>query len=177
MRKIVLFGVFLAVTSLPLPAKAEFGHHGGFDAAFTACIGLGTDMATGSVPAFFRFSHERVFIGLETSIVFPYGFGANFLMYVYNGPRVGVHILDPGIFYSWGEKEISAPEMPRAFDITAGAGVEVHINDWLAVTVDWRVFLPNPFRVMPDYADYGLRAFGEALKGGQLWLGIQLVLY
>jgi hypothetical protein len=177
MRKIALmFVAFMAVTALSSSARAELGHHGGFDATFTAAVGVGTDGRTGGIPAFFRFSHERSFVGLEASFVAPYGVGANLLFYVYNGPRISVHIIDPGVFYSWGS-EISAPSMPREFDISAGLGAEVHINSWLAVTLDWRVFLPDPFHIIPAYADYGLRSFGEAVKGGELWLGIQFVLY
>ena len=177
MKNFVVFCAFLAVTSLSLPSEAEMGHHGGFDATFTTGVSIGTDGRTGGVPAFFRLSHERVFLALEASLVAPYGIGVNLLMYVYNGPRISVHIIDPGVFYSWGGMEISAPSMPRAFDISAGAGMEVHVTDQVAITLDWRVFLPNPARVIPDYADFGLRAFGEALKGGQVCLGAQLVLY
>jgi hypothetical protein len=178
MRKKSVFMVFLMVTSLSLPSEAETGHHGGFDAAFAVAAGVGTDGRSGSFPVLLRLSHERVMVGVEASFVTPFGVGLNALFYVYNGPRFAIHIIDPGIFYSLGEGfEISSPTMPRAFDISAGAGAEVRINDWLAVTLDWRVYLPDPFRVIPAYADYGFRAFLESVKGGQLWLGVSLTLY
>lgn len=179
MRETVVMVVFVVAISFASPSEAEWGHHGdgGMDISFMTGVTIGTNGQSGGIPVAFRFAYERVMLGAELNLIAPYGIGANVLFYVYNGPRFSAHIFDPGIFYSWGSMEISVPTMPRAFDISAGAGVEVHIADWLTVTLDWRVFLPNPFRVMPDYADYGLRAFGEALKGGQLWFGVQLSIF
>lgn len=181
MKKFVVFaafGVFLAATSLSLPAEAEWGQHGGLDISFATGVNIGTDGRTGGIPAMFRFVHERVMLGLELNVMVPYGIGANVLFYVYNGPRFAIHVIDPGVFYSWADGlEISAPSMPRALDISAGLGAEIRVNDWLAVTVDWRTYLANPFRVMSDYADYGIRSFIESLKGGQLCVGLSLALY
>lgn len=130
MKKIVMLGVFVVATLFSLPSEAEWGHHGGLDISFATGVSVGTDGRTGVIPVLFRLSHERVMLGLELNTMIPYGIGANLLMYVYNGHRVSVHILDPGIFYSWADGlEISAPTMPRAFDITAGAGAEVHVTD------------------------------------------------
>jgi len=92
MRKIavfVAFVAFVAVTSLSSPAQAEWGTHGGFDATFTTAS---TSARTGG-PGVRRSSvlAREVLVGLEASLMVPYGVGANLLFYVYNGPRSRAH--------------------------------------------------------------------------------------
>jgi hypothetical protein len=177
MRKIVVFGVFLAVTSLSLPAQAEMGHWGGMDISIAAGISLGTDGETGGIPITFRVAHQRVMLGIEVRMITPYGIGASALFYVYNGRYFAFHIFDPGVFYSFASMEISAPEISRAIDISAGAGVEIRPAEWMAITLDWRIFLPNPFSVIPDYSGFGEFGFVDAVKGGQVCVEISFVLF
>lgn len=144
-----------------------------FECLLIAGIGINTGMAThGTFYGAFRIRYlERIPLALEVNVILPYGIGANLLFYFYHDNRIAVHFIDFGIFYSW-RGEMSAPWMPRNYDMTVGAGIEVMIARNLAITFDWRVFLPNPPHVIPYYADWAISAFSEAAKGGELWLGI-----
>lgn len=177
MKKLIVFAVWLFVFIGPDIAVAEIGPRG-FDVNLIVGVGTSTDENVRiTEPMVFRFTYlDRLAFGLEVGFIMPYGFGTNLLIYVYRDNRIALHIFDPGIFWSVGP-EISAPYLPRAFDITVGAGIEIRINEFLSIIADWRVFFPDPFRVVPDYADFGIRAYLDAVKGGELWVGVSFTLY
>ncbi len=107
---------------------------------------------------------------LEINAVIPCGFGVNLLFDVFRSDRLRVHLLDLGVFWN-AFKPVSVQRLHRQFDLTAGLGVDVRVWRTLSVSADWRVFLPNPMTTLPDYADFALPMYREALKGGQLWIG------
>lgn len=145
----------------------------GFECTLVAGFGFNTGSADhGTFLGAFRISYlERIPLALEVSFVLPYGIGTNLLLYLYHGDRVNIHFIDFGIFYSWW-RDMSSTWIPREFDLTVGCGLEVKVSEGLMITLDWRVFLADPFHVLPNYADFGLRAYGEATKGGELWFGV-----
>jgi hypothetical protein len=109
-------------------------------------------------------------LAVETGAVLGYGLGANLLVDVLRAGRLRVHIFDAGVFWSrW--RPVAVGRVRRAWDLTLGAGTEVRVWRKLSVTLDWRTFLPNPYRVLTDYGDFSRLVYGEALKGGQTWLG------
>ena len=143
----------------------------GFECVLVGGFGMSLeDPSILSVLVAFRLSYlERIPLALEVSGIFPYGFGANLLIYVYRDERVLIHLIDFGIFHALG-REITAPHISRDFDLVFGAGIEVVITPHFLVTLDWRVFLADPFSVLPNYADWGIHAYEKSARG-VLWLG------
>ncbi len=106
---------------------------------------------------------------LEVSAVIPYGLGFNVLTDIVQTDRVRVHLFDLGVFWN-AYMPVSVQRIKRDFDITLGAGVDVRVKDRWSLSLDYRLFLPNPITTLPEYADFALPVYGEALRGGQLWL-------
>ncbi|MEA3272563.1 MAG: hypothetical protein U9P90_02745 [Patescibacteria group bacterium] len=182
MKHIVVVLVCLSVlsftfTSFAEEASAPFVSQGGFEMSLVSGAGVNLkDLENCSVFWALRLSYlPRVPFALELNAVLPFGVGANLLIYAYRDDIVRVHLIDPGIFYSWFS-DISAEWMSRELDITMGAGIEVRVHPRLFVTLDWRVFLPNPAEVAPKYAEWGLLSYEEAAWGGELWIGASYIL-
>jgi opacity protein-like surface antigen len=110
-------------------------------------------------------------LALEISAVIPYGIGANLLTDVIQTDRVRVHLFDIGIFWN-AYMPVSVSRIKRDFDLTLGAGIDVRVKDSWSLSLDYRMFLPNPVTVLPAYADFALPIYTEALRGGQLWLSV-----
>ncbi len=106
---------------------------------------------------------------LEVSAVIPYGLGLNVLTDVVQTDRVRVHLFDLGVFWN-AYMPVSVQRIRRDFDITLGAGVDIRLKDAWSLSLDYRLFLPNPITTLPVYADFAMPIYGEALRGGQLWL-------
>jgi hypothetical protein len=109
--------------------------------------------------------------GLELNVVPGYGAGANLIT---DALRVGCfrwHLLDIGLFRNFW-KPVSVSRVNRQWDVTFGTGLEARLWHRAYLTLDWRVFMPNPYRVLTDYGDFSRLVYIEALKGGQAWLGV-----
>ncbi len=112
-------------------------------------------------------------LGLEFGFYAPWGVGANLLLDVYRSDRVRVHLLDPGVFYSWDQElRIVRPDVERAVDITFGLGVEWQFADRWWLTVDCRMFLPEPTKTIGWYGDFARRIYANAAAGVQTWVGV-----
>lgn len=112
--------------------------------------------------------------GLELNFVAPGGLGANLLIDVVKFWRLRVHLIDPGIVWNL-TGPASVTRVKRDFDLTLGAGVDIRLNRELAVTVNWRMYFPDPFSVISRYGDFARPVYAEAAKGGQLWFGLARV--
>jgi hypothetical protein len=108
-------------------------------------------------------------LALEISAVIPNGFGANLLFDIVQTDWVRVHLIDVGFFWN-AFQPVTVQRYKRDVDLTLGLGVDVRIKDGWSVALDWRLFLPNPITTIPAYADFSYPIYGEALRGGQLWL-------
>jgi len=110
-------------------------------------------------------------VGLEAGIVLPSGVGASAFLDVFRTKNLRVPIIDIGIF-----KPLTFPasvtRIPRSWDATFGVGGEFRIGYASWVTVNWRVFLPDPNMLFRYYGDFARPVVEEALKGGQLWVGV-----
>lgn len=113
-------------------------------------------------------------LGLELNAVVPFGLGMNIFIDALTINRVRVHIIDFGVFMNL-ISPVSVADVNRLFDITMGAGAEIQIYDRTRLTVDWRMFFPWPWDIIPRYGDFSRPFYDEALKGGQLWLGMSRV--
>lgn len=181
MKRIAVVLFCLTVLSFSSVSFAEEGapfiSRDGFEMQFINAVGTNLkDPEYCSVFWALRLSYlERVPLVLEMNAVLPFGIGTNLLIYVYRDENVRVHLIDPGIFYSW-LGDLSSRWMPRSFDITFGAGVEVRVRPRVSITLDWRIFMPNPAEVIPNYADWGILSYEEAAWGGELWIGVSYTL-
>lgn len=113
-------------------------------------------------------------VALEFSAYLPYGVGAGLTFDLFRSQHLRVHFGDLGVFLPFApELRIAHPEVPRVWDLTVGAGVE-----WLVtengpiLQLDWRAFLPDPTTVPFYYGGFSERFYLDALKGGQIWLGV-----
>lgn len=151
------------------------------NAVFSAwgALGLGArdPYVSGNFGGQVRF--PKAFLGLRVYSALQYGFGANALLYVYQGPRVRLHIIDPGVFLPIGDSYLSDADIKRHVDITVGAGVEVKLACHLALTADLRTNIPDPGVIAAhescgagcrSHIDAG-NAVGNAFGATQLLLG------
>ncbi|MFH1047596.1 MAG: hypothetical protein V1738_04805 [Patescibacteria group bacterium] len=112
-------------------------------------------------------------LGLEFGFYAPWGVGANLLIDVYRTERWRVHLLDPGVFYVWEPRlNIVRTDVRRAVDITFGAGVEWQFAPQWWVTLDCRMYFPEPIRTIGWYGDFARRIYAASAAGVQTWLGI-----
>jgi hypothetical protein len=113
------------------------------------------------------------------------GIGAQGLIYVYQGKKVLVHVLDPGIqatgtVFSYNNNT----DVPRSLDMILGAGVQVKLKCDLALLIDWRVNIADPVYLAqnngvlvstgPNSARYldAPHAVGNSFSSSQLMLGL-----
>lgn len=109
-------------------------------------------------------------VGIEANYVYLSGFGATMLFDVWRSDRIRVHVLDLGIFWN-GTRPVSVMRLPRAYDVTLGAGVELRFGRW-SMTFDWRANLPDPYGTLSTYGGFSRQWYAEAVKGGQVCGGV-----
>lgn len=119
-----------------------------------------------------RVRNEKVFVGLEMNLVAPVGMGMNMLFDVYRGDRFRVHIIDPGVF--WNVRQpLSVARVARTYDVTVGFGGEIFLDlrRRVSLTVDWRVYLPDPYGILTQFGGFARPIYKEAAQGGYVWVG------
>lgn len=109
-------------------------------------------------------------LGLEANVVLPYGLGLNALVDIIHFKKTQTHI-SFGVFANLIDS-VSVMDIDRQLDITTGVGTEIEIAPKTRLTIDWRVFLPWPWEIIPAYGDFFRPFYQEAAKGGQIWVGI-----
>jgi hypothetical protein len=125
-----------------------------------------------------RFKYRPAYVGFEVFSALQYGVGIQSLAYVYQGPRVSVHVLDPGVLIPFSNKNLlSDRDIPRKVDLLLGAGVEVKILCHLAFTADIRTDIPDPAKLKDCVGSTGERiqaakAVGNAFADTQVVLGL-----
>lgn len=112
--------------------------------------------------------------GLEVGMVAPGGFSVTLLTDVTRFGRFRIHLVDPGIVVNLTEPG-TVNRVHRTWDLTLGAGIDIRLDDLLTLTVNWRMFFPDPFSVIGRYGDFARPVYTEAAKGGQLWFGLARV--
>lgn len=120
-----------------------------------------------------RFPRYSMF-GLEANLVLPSGVGSSLLLEVIQTESFRLH-LTPGVHWNVGEP-VSSSRFKRSWDLTLGLGAEIAIKDGLAMTVDYRVFMPDPFLMSQKLGYFARPVVDEALKGGMLCLGLSFKL-
>jgi len=180
MRQVALLAALCGTFVLlrPLPAQADVGPFqiralGGIGGP-VGLIGYDGYWRPSTAPLTLRLAgqlrlKEYTPLVLEISAVIPYGLGVNILTDIIQTDRVRVHLFDLGFFWN-AYMPVSVQRIKRSVDITLGAGVDVRIKDSWSVSLDYRLFLPDPISTLPAYADFALPIYAEALRGGQLWL-------
>lgn len=115
-------------------------------------------------------------LSAEAFILVPYGVGVSMGVTGLKIKDFRLRLFDLGIF--WGREPTNA-WVPHSWSIMLGAGLEWeiisnHRNQWpcVALTADYRSFLPDPSRVLPRYGDFGKEIYLSALREGQWILGL-----
>jgi hypothetical protein len=118
-------------------------------------------------------------LGMELSVVLPCGAGANILFDAYHTERFRLHLLDPGVFYNtnnsaMNHSQVSVDRLARRWDMTFGLGADILVreDDGVWLTGDVRVFMPDPILLSDSFGGLARPYVDEALKGGNLWLGL-----
>jgi hypothetical protein len=128
-----------------------------------------------------RYKYRPAYVGFEVFSDLQYGVGLQTLAYVYQGPIVSVHVVDPGVLVPFTSKYLlGVGDVHRHVDLLLGAGVEVKVACHFAVTADWRVGLPDPLYVKDHDACTGscgqrlepAHVFGNAFASSQVILGL-----
>lgn len=109
-------------------------------------------------------------LGLEANVVIPYGLGLNAFVDIIRLKKARTHI-SFGVFANLIDS-VSVMQIDRQLDITTGIGTEIEITPQTRLTIDWRIFLPWPWQIIPEYGDFFRPFYQEAAKGGQIWVGI-----
>jgi hypothetical protein len=93
----------------------------------------------------FQVRIPKAYLGIRLFTALDKGIGAQGLIYVYQSPKVKVHVLDPGIVASAGVfSQTNNTDVPRQLDMIFGAGVQVRLKCDLHLLIDWRVNLADP---------------------------------
>lgn len=121
-----------------------------------------------------RIRHRRTPFAFEQTIIIPHGLMSALLLDVWRGNRWRAH-LDLGIFRPIAKRHLSATNIDRSWDLVLGFGAEALVYKRLSVTVDWRMFFPDPTSVPQMYGDFVRPIYKDAQRGGQLWLGANWV--
>lgn len=113
---------------------------------------------------------------LEASSVLGYNLGANLIIdWVKIGP-VRIHIGDPGLAWNPNGKAFSVRRVRRSYDLVFGAGADWRVTDHVALSLDWRTFIPDPIHYVPiTYGNFASDIYSEALRGGQLWVRVSYI--
>ena len=183
MKNALLFGVFaLYCLEAEAPAEPAKFRPSGFEASSVGEAGCswfeivdpteGSTTKTCGVHLAVRARHSRTPFGIEAGMILPHGLGATLILDVYRGDRFRIHAFDVGAFVPVFGRALSVTRIERSWDLTIGAGAEILVRPRVAVTVDWRIFLPNPSEILPIYGDFARLLYDEAGHGGQLWIGV-----
>lgn len=111
-------------------------------------------------------------LGLELALNVPHGASATVLVDLARVDRVSAHVA-VGAFFPIANRQLSVTKIERSWDLTLGYGVEVRVYKKWEIMADWRVHLPDPTTILRIYGDFARPLYDEALRGGQLWLGMQ----
>lgn len=137
---------------------------GGFTGSGTLLVGVRT--------RFLRYAP----LGLEAGAIVGYpvivGCGFSGLLYLVSVKTFRLHVNMGATVFA---KHLTSPEVPRAYDLTIGTGVEWDLplrNLPLTATLDYRAFLPDPTKVPLYFGDFAAAIYREALFGGAIWLGL-----
>lgn len=173
----------LAILSLATPALAAEAH--AFEAMTAATMGGPIGLAFTSLehpsttaPFVVAFaerlrSHKYSGVGLELSYVPGHGYGANLLIDVVKTEGFRLHLLDLGIFRNqW--QPVTVSRLERSVDVTGGLGAEIKFANHSWLTIDGRVFVPDPLFLNKKYQFLARPYFDESLKGVMLWIGYGL---
>lgn len=185
MKRIVLclIGAFLALTTRSAAAD-RYDFHRGFELQVGGSLGGSiievVDPSESSTSKRFalnavaRIRHPRTPFGFEQTLILPHGTMSAMLLDAWRADRWRAH-LDLGAFIPIGGRHMSAISVERSWDVVLGLGAEALVYKRLSVTVDWRVFLPDPTTIPQRYGDFVRPVYKEAQRGGQLWLGANWV--
>lgn len=186
MRYIITLMVVALLVLFVRPAQADdynFRHHGfefqvggsfGGSVVETFDPSEGSMSRTYALNAVARIRHRRTPFAFEQTIIIPHGTMSTLLIDTWRGDRWRVH-LDLGMFIPIAGHHVSAMDVDRSWDLVLGFGAEVLVYKRLAVTVDWRIFLPDPTSIPQVYGDFVRPIYQDAQRGGQLWLGTNWV--
>ncbi len=179
---------FLIAGLAPLPARADQPAGFRYDRPFETQTVWGLSLAPGamamgpeattapltvSLAQTFRFARFSPF-GLELSFVAPGGLGATLLVDAVRTRYVRVHLIDPGVVWNL-LGPVSVGRVSRSADLVLGAGVDVFLTKDLTLTVNWRMYFPEPIGTISRYGDFARPIYAEAAKGGQLCFGLARV--
>lgn len=113
--------------------------------------------------------------GVELGYAPPGSFMGLIFIDAYQTENFRLRIFDVGLTYTashrGGTYPITVTRFNRNWDLTFGAGAEIKVTkkDWM--TIDYRVFMPDPVMIETDYAALGRPYIDESLKGGLLCIG------
>lgn len=178
---VVLTAIFVCGTR-PVAASVWPDKPSGVSAQFVSALGGGVPGATAFWSARFGWLN-RTPIALEFSAFagYPVGGGVNpsVVFYFFHNDWLRFHV-NLGIAIS--AEPFTSPEVPRAWDMSIGTGVELDLPPDilipplkglpLTLTLEYRAFLPNPTTIGLLYGDFARAIYRDALLGGQLWLGV-----
>jgi hypothetical protein len=109
-----------------------------------AAIGLGVQDPYVSGNIGLQLRVPKAHLGLRAYSALQYGFGLQLLIYPYQGERVKLHIIDPGVMIPVAGYYLSDKDINRSVDLVLGAGVEIKLTCLLALTLDLRTSIPDP---------------------------------
>lgn len=104
-----------------------------------------------------RIEFPTVYLGVEPFISIPFGAGIDGMVYAYRGKVVQVYPLSVGFMVNFnhsadgvfgaGNRFLSDQDINRNIDLRLGAGVQIKINCFLKLAIDWRVSIPDPVKL------------------------------
>lgn len=108
---------------------------------------------------------------LEASALIPSGFGANLLIDAIHHPDFRLHLLDPGVHFNVFSpmREIN---IKRSWDLSFGLGFSLRVTDAAWLTADYRMFIPDPIRVVKNYGSLIRETVNNLATEGTLCLGL-----
>lgn len=112
-------------------------------------------------------------IGLELNMTLPHTFGAGLLLEAVHTRHFRLHLPELGVVWYPGEP-MSVSRIHREYDVYLGLGFDLRFWKGPRLAVEWRAFLPEPVGTITKMADFARPVYEEALKGGQLWIGVAL---
>ncbi len=178
MKRLIAVIVFLAVFLIGAASFAKNSCYG--RAGATYGLGVGSDSSGYmSVNATFRLQYPKYTpLALELFLLMPYGAGADVQIAGFVSERFSARLLDVGVFLG---SEPTNRWVAHAWSLMLGAGMEYRFSAprdgmlrFLSLTLDYRVFLPDPGSVLMYYGDFGLGIYTAALRRGQLILGLSV---